>query len=185
MAKHMKRHNNPDWKHACSICPSRFRTKLSLKQHIRMGHKIHQEKWSCECGEEFNSQKMTIKNKTKCFSKVYLEHRRATCWAYPDVTVNLPYECQHCSERLLTKRGLEIHVGTLHAEHYYSCPSCGMMHAHKDYHLRHVAKCVKQSCHQCPRCKTNFVNEHNFKKHLEKENCNLARRPSLESIGNR
>jgi len=160
---HMERHNNLDFKHVCTLCFFRFKTKRSLNSHVVLtGHGELPKQWHCECGKGFGGKTVENSN-TKQLDREYLQHLKATCWAHPDIENNLPFKCQHCSERLRTKRGLDIHVGKYHADFYYTCEKCGMKHSNKNLHLRHSLKCSglqpKEASYKCTGCGKSFKAE--------------------------
>ena len=139
----------------------RYETETGLTIHHTNAHNRNTP-WSCECGKVFSS-KYQGKKSTR-LNRLCIQHLLDTCSAHPDVTKNLPFECRLCKMRLLTKRALDIHVGAKHADHYYSCDKCGMRHANKMLHLRHVGRCDKD--HFCKNCSKTFKSETELTFHI-------------------
>ena len=179
MARHKEHHINKEWKHKCQFCSLGFSSDLSLSHHM-----VTHNTWSCKCGKTFLGKKFHTSNGTQVKSRTYLQHLTETCSAHPDITKNLPFECQHCQKRMGTKRALEIHMGRWHADHYYSCDKCGIQHANKNLHVRHVGRCFgppgTKLAPTCNVCGKTFTSQQNLTLHEARKICARYNEPKAK-----
>ena len=130
----MTKYHDPSNMHVCDRCSCRFKDEVGVANHRRQCGGTNEATWKqfpCECGRAFSSKGFLNK------------HLKKTCEARPNVEVNLPHQCDECSDRFRTTHALAIHIGRDHGPKRYECPRCGAKHSNKVLHVRHVGRCER------------------------------------------
>ena len=162
---HLETHNNTtERRFTCDICPSAFKTKMNLSNHIRNVHQKKVEYLACSfCGCKYSSR--TLKR------HIQLRHEAAECrecsltfetgaelqrhkkQKHEDSLTpfqKLPRRevqafCDICGKVFQGNSSLKDHIASVHnKEHKSQCPVCGKKLSCKSSHLmfkKHVSKC--------------------------------------------
>ena len=170
----------------CSICSKTFKTKKTLKQHLKL---IHQNgppelpqnpvnKKCCVCNQYFTSTQFhqhmknvhpEYKRKVNCdlcaetFTSLFNLKRHKQCVH----NKNKQFECQNCV--YITQRAdlMKEHM-KIHMEKTFQCEKCEKFRTNRERELAvHIKKC-KAKPHKCDLCENNSLSAAGLKQHKQR-----------------
>ncbi|XP_034487651.1 zinc finger protein 271 [Drosophila innubila] len=150
---HLKYHvnshgNNPSF--SCNVCDKVFLQKLVLQRHMHI-HKP--DAFACQqCPRLFRTQKTLATHKV----------------IHSGDSDNLPYKCDTCSNRYLTKANLKQHR-LKHDQNStrYSCPVCKKSFLRQSTLRLHQKRHTKRARHSCPQCYKTFNDVDALTRHIK------------------
>ncbi|KAL4231521.1 hypothetical protein ACF0H5_009102 [Mactra antiquata] len=143
MMKHLSdKHVNAGLSYMCSLCGSKYKSKLGLKAHKKT-HEII----CCHCGKVYSATSSLNSHISRIHSGV-------------NFTCNFP-ECSYVGK---TQQALEFHMNTHSGLKPYKCKYCSHGYQRKDTLSRHQLLC--KTGISCETCGAKFGSKNCLKEHI-------------------
>lgn len=159
----------------CDYCNKRYRTKISLKLHIRH---VHTNKLTCiKCRKDFptlQAKREHTRTSEKCRPFGCVEcGERFSGWemkkkhlvnvhSHPERT----HQCPDCSEVYLNSKTFYRHYKAYHTNEGFACTFCDLKFAFKGLLDEHIVAHTRVKRFKCPQCLKLFACNKSLQRHI-------------------
>lgn len=160
----------------CAACSKEYRSRISIKEHLRLQHRTVQCNYPCRiCSKSFSH------------SAALKQHLHTEHMGEKTMDGVKTWKCQFCQMKFFTSQELNVHRGT-HAEiSFLQCKLCPMNFTntgHLQSHLReHNRKPNIERPFECYLCNTKFALVHCLQNHMRIHTKKLDCRICLQIFG--